>query len=400
MDELRESKKAALDRFLADNPELEAVSARLSIFNVFNVLKIEKAEIRHSNVLGWLLDPQESHGLRDVFLRRFLSNLLLEAETGFSGLSAADVEMMQFDGVEVRREWEHIDLLIIDRRNALVVLIENKITSGESKGQLEKYKRVVDKEFPTFQVIPVYLTLAGDDAADDENSVYISYSHIQILSILERIVAQRSEQLSEPVSVFLNHYMDTLRRITMEDKDLVKLCKTIYSRHRDAIDMIVEYGKRGISQQVAEEILSSRGSYEILSTKTTWVWFIPRSWSQYLPENGAAWTRLPRPLSIAGYIRFQTSNNRACLIFEITAMSDPGLRLACVEQLRSAGFNLSNRAFREDAKYSVFLSKFQEVSDLNDKDEVATAVEKILDEAKKEFPKAEKVFKEVFSQDD
>ena len=46
--------RAALDRFLADNPELEQLSARLATVNILRALKIERAEIRHSNVLGWL----------------------------------------------------------------------------------------------------------------------------------------------------------------------------------------------------------------------------------------------------------------------------------------------------------------------------------------------------------
>lgn len=68
MDESETSQKALLDRFLADNDELEELTAELATFNVFRVLTIEEAEIRHSNTLGWLLDPAESHGLSDVFL--------------------------------------------------------------------------------------------------------------------------------------------------------------------------------------------------------------------------------------------------------------------------------------------------------------------------------------------
>jgi len=52
--------QAVLDTFLADNPELEQLSAQLATFNIFRALKIERAEIRHSNTLGWLLDPSES----------------------------------------------------------------------------------------------------------------------------------------------------------------------------------------------------------------------------------------------------------------------------------------------------------------------------------------------------
>ena len=103
------SNKAALDRFLADNPELEELSARLSTFNIFRALKIEKAEIRHSNVLAWLFDPNESHGLDDLVLRRVLSNMLLDSDTDVEGISAAQVELMDFGDIEVRREWQNID---------------------------------------------------------------------------------------------------------------------------------------------------------------------------------------------------------------------------------------------------------------------------------------------------
>ena len=43
--------------------------------NIFKVLGASKAEIRHSNFLAWLLDPNESHNLGGVFLKRFLRNL-------------------------------------------------------------------------------------------------------------------------------------------------------------------------------------------------------------------------------------------------------------------------------------------------------------------------------------
>ncbi len=41
-------------------------------FNPFDVLRYAEYEIRHSNVLAWLLTPGESHGLGDKFLRRFI----------------------------------------------------------------------------------------------------------------------------------------------------------------------------------------------------------------------------------------------------------------------------------------------------------------------------------------
>src|SRR5215211_3487506 len=109
--------KRRLAEFLVGNSELEELSARLSQFNILRVLRIEQAEIRHSNVLGWLLDPRESHGLGDTFVRRFISTLLLDNEQADFGLSAATVELIDLIDVEVRREWRNIDLLVHSRAN-------------------------------------------------------------------------------------------------------------------------------------------------------------------------------------------------------------------------------------------------------------------------------------------
>ncbi len=92
-----------LDAFLVDNRELEQLHARLSAFNLFSILRIDHAEIRHSNVLAWLLTPGESHGLGPVFLRRFLSRLLMDNEQSAVSLTPAHVELMQIGDVEVAR---------------------------------------------------------------------------------------------------------------------------------------------------------------------------------------------------------------------------------------------------------------------------------------------------------
>ena len=57
-------------------------------FNVFDVLRNAEYEIRHSNVLAWLLTPGETHGLGDKFLRGFIEKTRSEtayAQVGFCG---------------------------------------------------------------------------------------------------------------------------------------------------------------------------------------------------------------------------------------------------------------------------------------------------------------------------
>ena len=43
-----------------------------SRFNLFEAVNIVRQEIRHSNFLAFLLNPAESHGLGDKFLRALL----------------------------------------------------------------------------------------------------------------------------------------------------------------------------------------------------------------------------------------------------------------------------------------------------------------------------------------
>ena len=51
---------------------LISLSDEISGFSPFKVLKLESHEIRHSNVLAWLFNPNESHNLGTKFLEQFL----------------------------------------------------------------------------------------------------------------------------------------------------------------------------------------------------------------------------------------------------------------------------------------------------------------------------------------
>lgn len=383
-----------IDMFLADNPELEELTDRLATFNVFRALKIENTEIRHSNVLGWLLDPSGSHGLGDIILRRVLSNILLLSDKSIDHISPAQVELKDFYDVEVLREWKNIDLLVVDRINKIIILIENKIYSGEAAGQLTKYKKIVNEEFAFYSIVPIFLTLTGHESKDNKAEDYIPYSYAQLLSVLEKIFNQRESQLAEPVAVFIKHYLETLRRLTMQDDSMIELCKTIYRKHRKAIDLIVEYGMVNTFSQAAEDILGADGKHETLYSSPSQIWFLPDSWKTLVPENGIVWTFLKRPVSVCCW--FEYYKGTLYSHFEVCKMDDPALRLECVKSLKAAGFTLGKRAFLEQATYSRFYGKTVRINDGTDYDEMRSAIEKLLGKAKAEFSKAEKVFRTVF----
>jgi hypothetical protein len=318
--------------------------------------------------------------------------MLLESEADIDGLSAAQVELMDFSDIEVRREWKHIDVLVIDRNNKLVVLIENKVGGRESRGQLDRYRDVVQREFPDFKSVLVFLTLEGQPS--EEANDYIAYSHARLLGVLDRIMKQRREQMPEAVVTFLTHYTDTLRRLTMQDNTLVELCQEIYRKHREAIKLIVEYGEVSRFNEIASEIVSQAGDCEILYAAPKAIWFIPTSWAQFVLENSSAWTHLKRPVSVACWLTLY--GNKVSVVFEVSRMTDPALRLSCVKGLRDRGYKLTKKAFDMDATFSRFYRSSRSLRDPADEEAMRDAIQGVFGKAQEEFPKVEAVFKDVF----
>jgi hypothetical protein len=69
------SYKQLSDFLLLESSKLEKIDLDLKSFNPFDVLKIAEYEIRHSNFLAWIFDPNGSHRFDDYVLRRFLGEL-------------------------------------------------------------------------------------------------------------------------------------------------------------------------------------------------------------------------------------------------------------------------------------------------------------------------------------
>jgi hypothetical protein len=119
-----------LERFVVGNDELRELEARIGRFNAFEALKLARVEIRHSNFLAWILDPVESHGQGGIFLKALMMDLLAETPEALRPFSPIELDGAELSGVELRREFHGIDVLITGGSPSFVVAIENKIDSG------------------------------------------------------------------------------------------------------------------------------------------------------------------------------------------------------------------------------------------------------------------------------
>jgi hypothetical protein len=121
----------ALEQFVVENDDLLALESRIARFNIFDALGITRVEIRHSNFLAFILDPAESHGQGQLFLKAVLLDILKSAAPGSRPISPIDLDGIDLRGVEVMREWRNIDLLVTFKEPRFAIAIENKIDSRE-----------------------------------------------------------------------------------------------------------------------------------------------------------------------------------------------------------------------------------------------------------------------------
>lgn len=268
---------SALEEFVLNNPELERLEGMLDTFNVFETLKIVNVEIKHSNFLAWLLNPNENHSLDSYFLRQFLKKFYSEnKELIDSELSLFDFEIFDYADVEIRREWRNIDLLILIRgegeeNKKVAIAIENKIKSPEGDDQLIRYKKILDKEFQDYRKLFIFLTPEGLEPSEDG---WIPFHYEAIAGLLEDTLKYKKDYLSDNVYNFIDQYKTILRRYIVGNGEIEDICRKIYSKHQKALDLIFEY-KPDLELQISEYLVEMISKYNIIkySSSKTYIAF-------------------------------------------------------------------------------------------------------------------------------
>lgn len=251
-DDINHSLNQALITLCA-NPDFQRLDDELKVFNPFRVLKVERYELRHTTTLAWLLNPQGSHGMGDVFLgcllRQFakadefwataemetaevLAELVFDENRGFLHSTADDaVDAPTPSG-------DRLDVLIEGRNlrdgKKWCVAIEAKIDSKEGDQQLVGYDKWLKPSFGEHQLLKLYLTVGPVLCAsteDDDDTLpqtastkalsssewtnifwgeHIAQALAESLEQLER----QDKQLKQQVSEFIGHYQKLLASLS------------------------------------------------------------------------------------------------------------------------------------------------------------------------------------------
>lgn len=261
-------------------------------FNIFDALRISNYELRHSDLLAFLLDPNQTHNLGDRFLRGLIRKLL-RPEIVSDQVLAVQLELSGFTGASVFREWHNIDILVLvhDPQCPVSILIENKIGSTEHSNQLARYKADVKRSYPEYRLLPVFLTMDRSIASDDD---YLSIGYDVIGETMDECFPDKSS-LPPDVSVLITHYREMLREKS-DESELRKLCEQVYQKHGPILDKIFEYrpDKQSDVSAYLQDLV--KGSGLILDdTNKRYIRFCTEEWDD-LRFKVAEWTKTNRLL--------------------------------------------------------------------------------------------------------
>lgn len=278
----------ALKEFLLDIECLDPLAEWTSKFNLFDILKITRTEIRHSNMLSWLLSPSENHGLGDSILRGFIQYV---ATTFPEDMDVFDTLLMDCYDFNIQREWHNIDILAVSSNEKFVFCIENKIYSGEHDNQLNRYRKIIEDTYPDYNKMYVYLSPEGVEASEPD--YWCSMSYQDVLDIIEN--ARMKVKLLPDVDLLINNYVEAVRRDIVGDERLVQICAEIYAKHKKALDLIFE-NRPDRALEVANILKAwaikktEDGEIEVVLDKCskTYVSFKTKTMSEILPDSEEA----------------------------------------------------------------------------------------------------------------
>ena len=237
---------------LIENVDFQGLKLRLSESTLFDVLGISFEERIHSKMLGWLLNPSESHGLGDGLLRPFLyaaAKLYADAKRAGSVHSDQNIHAMtplqaatySFPDLRIDPEYplpsaRRPDMVLWSAREKWLCVIENKILAGEGEQQTTAYYEEMLSSFSVAKFesrLFVYLSPKG---SAPESTHFVGMSYSVILNLLSEL----SESASGLGRIGIDQYVKCLRGQVVGPEALRDICWKLYRNHYRAIKTILD----------------------------------------------------------------------------------------------------------------------------------------------------------------
>ena len=171
--------------------------------NVFPSIEVPESagmlsEAWFSDMLAWLLDPNESHNFDNRFAKKFMKLIGKLRNDNKLGYNKWSYTLKNYNDIQAREKYnfdklnnaasvreyylsndssnhKSIDVVFfdLDYGKSFFITIENKLFTHNSREQLKEYHSIINKKFRKIQIREfVYLTLKGDKPYDYNRKIY------------------------------------------------------------------------------------------------------------------------------------------------------------------------------------------------------------------------------------
>ncbi len=250
-----------LDRLVGDSGFLryheEFVKRRE--FNAFDVLRYSEYEIRHSNVLAWLLNPNETHELGRDFLEWFLGQARLPGKL--------PGEIVRGDGgqtVRVERELYYVDVVIFleSDQGRHIVAIENK-PEWALPEHYEQVRAHLERLRPKYSGHDIHCVLLSTsrEGIDGEDEI----AHVSWRDVGAQIETMHDTDSfgHEEVAAFIRQYLVAVGRlIGPEERDADYFRKLLDDHHSLLKYMFGVLGDEGGEQEIRALVPERHAHYQ------------------------------------------------------------------------------------------------------------------------------------------
>lgn len=220
---MNEQNKKIENKLLVKNEFLQ-LDKLLNRFNIFEATDMGRREIKHTKFLSYLLDPNESHGLGEVFIKNFITRLSEKIED-FPRILDLDFSFAEIKSeFKVSDKSQHsIDCFIQiplrgQTEKAIFIAIENKIDAKQGQNQLKIYSNLLE-EYKS-DLYKIYLTFHEEEPNQEEPNqevkkwINATYDAIVLPSL--KLTMELIEDTGSPnLKAALNDYLELL----IEDED-------------------------------------------------------------------------------------------------------------------------------------------------------------------------------------
>ena len=209
-------------------------------FNAFDVLRYSDYEIRHSNVLAWLLTPGETHDAGDSFVREFVQCLKSKQNSG--KLAGLDLRSgFAREEMRVERELDFVDISVFfEKAPRLLLAIENKPSPWipEHAEQVRRYEKKLRKKYRgKYHIQSVLLTASRKgNSKTDTDYLCVSWHEVRDLVLL---LLNRGCIRSEGVQDFVRQYLEIVERNVLGLGASTNCFGQLVKRHAKALERLL-----------------------------------------------------------------------------------------------------------------------------------------------------------------